>query len=66
MLRNDPETKSDGRVEYLFKAFVTVAILFIEMKLKVLNDTERLKAIAQVIAECDARPQRFRLYTYCS
>jgi hypothetical protein len=58
MLRNNPETMigsrigTHGRIEY-FKTFGAVAILFIEMKLKVGNDAERLKAIAQVIAECD-------------
>jgi len=67
MLRNNPETTVGGRIgtqdriEYFFKTFGAVAILFIEMKLKVGNDTERLKAIAQVIAECDGKPQRFRL-----
>jgi len=50
-----------GRIEYFFKTFGAVAILFIEMKLKVGNDAERLRAIAQVIAECDGKPQRFML-----
>jgi len=59
MLRNNPETMiegrigTQGRIEYFFKAFGAIAILFIEMKLKRPNDTERLKAIAQVIAESD-------------
>jgi len=59
VLRNEPETiiagriGSRGRVEYFFKAFGATAILCIEMKLKIENDTERLDAIAQVIAECD-------------
>jgi len=59
MLRNNPETMIDGRIgtqgriEYFFQTFGAVAILFIEMKLKVGNDVERLKAIAQVIADCD-------------
>ncbi|KAF8224600.1 hypothetical protein L208DRAFT_1310410, partial [Tricholoma matsutake] len=59
MLRNNPETMIDGRIgmqgriEYFFQTFGAVAILFIEMKLKVGNDADRLKAIAQVIAECD-------------
>ncbi|KAM6489096.1 hypothetical protein JOM56_015508 [Amanita muscaria] len=58
MLRNEPETMIDGHIgaqgciEY-FKAFGAVAVLCIEMRLKVGNDDERLKIIAQVIAECD-------------
>ncbi|KAF8332067.1 uncharacterized protein EI90DRAFT_3123141 [Cantharellus anzutake] len=57
-LRNDPETTAtQGRIEYYFKAFGAVAVLFIEIQPKVFNDEERLKAIAQVIAKgdgCDA------------
>jgi len=44
---------TQGRIEYLFKTFGAIAILFIEMKLKIGNDKERLKAIAQVIVESD-------------
>ena len=63
MLRNKPETMIDdrigtqGRIEYFFKTFGAVAVLCIEMKLKVGNDDERLKIIAQVIAECDGKPR---------
>ncbi|KAM6492144.1 hypothetical protein JOM56_011868 [Amanita muscaria] len=59
MLRNEPQTMIKGRIgtqgciEYFFKAFGAVAVLCIEMRLKVGNDDERLKIIAQVIAECD-------------
>lgn len=59
MLRNNPETiitgriGTRGRIEYFFKAFGAVAILCIEMKLRVGNEEERLDAVAQVIAECD-------------
>ncbi|KAF9030342.1 hypothetical protein BDZ89DRAFT_949763 [Hymenopellis radicata] len=59
MLRNKPETMIDGRIgmqnriEYFFRTFGAVALLCIEMKLKVGNDVERLGIIAQVIAECD-------------
>ena len=55
MLRINPVTMIDGRIgtqgriKYFFQTFGTIAILFIKMKLKVGNDTERLKAIAQVI-----------------
>jgi hypothetical protein len=59
MFRNSPETMikgriaSQGHIEYFFRSFGAVTILFIEMKLVVDNDAERLKAIAQVIAGCD-------------
>ena len=59
IFRNSPETMikgriaSQGHIEYFFRSFGAVTILFIEMKLVVDNDAERLKAIAQVIAECD-------------
>jgi len=51
MLRNNLETiiegriGTQGRIEYFFKAFGAIAILFIEMKLKVESDAECLKAI---------------------
>jgi hypothetical protein len=44
-----------GRIESYFRAFGSVAILVIEIKLKVGNDKECLGAIAQVIAECDGQ-----------
>jgi hypothetical protein len=58
--RNLPESILDGRVttkgkiEYYFKAFGSIAALFIEVKLKIGSKKERLDAISQVIAECDA------------
>ena len=72
MLRNKPETIIDGRIgtqgriEYFFKTFGAVAVLCIEMKLKVGNDDERLKIIAQVIAECDGKPRASLAYIFCS
>ncbi|KAF5383286.1 hypothetical protein D9615_004800 [Tricholomella constricta] len=67
MLRSDPETSigghfgtqgrkvgMQGRIEHLFKIFGAVAILFVEVKLKVRNEIERVEAIAQAIAECDS------------
>ena len=71
MLRNEPETMIDGRIgtqghiEY-FKTFGAAAVLCIEMKLKVGNDDERLKIIAQVIAECDGKPRVSLAYIFCS
>jgi len=59
MLRNYPETMITGRVDTgsrikcFFKAFGAIAILCIEMKLKVGNVKERLDAIGQVITECN-------------
>jgi hypothetical protein len=43
-------------VEYFFKTFGTVTILCVKMRLKIGNDEEHLAAIAQVIAECDGKP----------
>src|SRR5882757_8412406 len=63
-LRNNPETiigGTQGRIEYFFKIFGAIATLFIEMKLDVGNDKERLEAIAQVIAESDGTPHAFTL-----
>ena len=71
MLRNKPETiikgciGTQGRVEYFFKTFGAVAVLCIEMKLKVGNDDERLKVIAQVITECDGKPYMSLAYIFC-
>jgi hypothetical protein len=72
MLRNQPETMIEsrigtrGRIEYFFKTFGAVAILCVEMKLKIGNDDERLAAIAQVIAECDGKPDTlWGSYPFC-
>jgi hypothetical protein len=68
MLRNEPESIIGGRIgmqgciKYYFKTFSAIAILFIEMKLRVGDDAERLTAIAQVIAESDSMPRAFRDY----
>jgi hypothetical protein len=65
MLRNNPETIIEGRIgmqgriEYTFNKFGAIAILFVEVKLKVGNDAERLKAIVQVIVESDGKPHAF-------
>jgi len=59
MSRNNPETGrigTRGRIKYCFKVFGAVAILCVEMKPRVGNEEERLDAIAQVIAECDGKP----------
>jgi len=48
-----------GRIEYTFNKFGAIAILFVEVKLKVGNDAERLKAIVQVIVESDGKPHAF-------
>jgi hypothetical protein len=53
--RNLPESTAKGRVKYYFEAFSSIAVLFIEMKLKIGSAKERLNAIAQVIAECDGQ-----------
>lgn len=57
VLRNKPETMVNDcigtHIEYFFKIYGAVTLLYIEMRLKVGNDNERLKIIAQAIAECD-------------
>ena len=62
----DSRIGTQGRIEYFFKTFGAVAVLCIEMKLKVGNDDERLKIIAQVIAECDGKPRMSLAYIFCS
>lgn len=59
--KNKPESMipgriaSQGRIEYYFKIFGVIATVFIEVKRKIGDTgTDRLDAIAQVIAECDA------------
>ena len=58
-LRNLPELiiegcmTTKGRVKYDYKAFGSVALLFIEFELKNGTPKECLNMIAQVIAECD-------------
>jgi hypothetical protein len=57
-LFNTPETllESDttkpGRVEYQYTVAGGISVLFIEIKLKVGNNRERLEYFGQVIAEC--------------
>ena len=42
-----------GRIEYQFKVYGGVTVLFIEVKQRVGGANERLDCYAQVIAECD-------------
>lgn len=59
LLSNKPEavlegkTTTKGRIEYQFKTYGGVTVVFIEVKLNVGSLTERLNCYAQVIAECD-------------
>ena len=70
MLRNEPEGVIGGRIgtqgciKHVFKTFGAIAILVIEMKLKVGNKTERLNAIARVIAESDGTLHAFGHHTF--
>jgi hypothetical protein len=72
MLRNIPETKisgrigAQGRIVHSFNVLDAATVLCIEMALKVGNDEERLKIIAQVIAECDSKPRACLAYIFCS
>ncbi|KAI9772380.1 MAG: hypothetical protein M1839_002459 [Geoglossum umbratile] len=60
LIYNTPESMlegkiaSKGRIEYQFKTFGGVTVLFIEVKLSIGSLRERLDCIAQVIAEADA------------
>ncbi|KIX05117.1 uncharacterized protein Z518_05989 [Rhinocladiella mackenziei CBS 650.93] len=60
LLFNTPEAilegkiTTKGRIEYQFKTFGGIAVVFIEVKLDIGSSTERLDCFAQVIAECDA------------
>jgi hypothetical protein len=59
LLFNKPEAilegkiTTKGRIEYQFRTYGAVTIVFIEVKLDVGSLTERLNCYAQVIAECD-------------
>jgi hypothetical protein len=59
LLFNTPEEILEGkivtkdRIEYQFKTYGGVTVVFIEVKLDVGNLAERLNCYAQVIAECD-------------
>ncbi|KAI0249647.1 hypothetical protein BJV78DRAFT_1155718 [Lactifluus subvellereus] len=43
-----------GRIKFHFKTFGALTVVFVEVKLKIGSVEERMNAIAQVIAECDA------------
>jgi len=59
LLFNTPETllegrtTTKGRMEYQFKTYGGITVVFIQVKLDVGSLTERLNCFAQVIAECD-------------
>jgi hypothetical protein len=59
LLVNTPEAPLQGtmtkrgRIEYQYRVYGGVTVLFIEVKLELGNDMELLNFIAQVIAECD-------------
>ena len=59
LILNDPETlmpgriATQGRIEYHFKVIGGLTVLFVEVKLFIGSDAERMNAIAQVIAEAD-------------
>ena len=59
LVYNTPESilqgrlTTQGRIEYQFKAFRGIRVVFIEVKLNIGSLTERLDCIAQVIAECN-------------
>ena len=60
LIYNTPESllegkiASKGRMEYQFKVFGGITVLFIEVKLNIGSLSERLDYIAQVIAEANS------------
>lgn len=48
-------TTTRGKIKYHFKTFGVLAVVFMEVKLKIGSVEERMSAIAQVIAECDGQ-----------
>jgi len=59
---NTPETALEdritkGRIEYQFRTYGGVIVVFIVVKLKIGGLTERLDCVAQVIAECNGMGQ---------
>jgi len=58
-LFNTPETilerriTTKGRIEYHYRTYGGITVVFIEVKSELGTSTERLNCIAQVIAECD-------------
>jgi hypothetical protein len=61
LLFNKPEEILEGeiitkdRIEYLFKTYGGITVIFIEVKLDIGNLVELLGCYAQVIAECDGK-----------
>ena len=61
LLINTPEAilegkrTTKGRIEYQFKTYGGVTVVFMEVKLDISSLTERLNCYAQIIAECDGK-----------
>ena len=59
LLFNTPEAILEGRlttkdrIEYQFKTYGGITVVFIEVKLEIGSSTEHLNFVAQVITECD-------------
>ena len=70
LLLNKPEEilegriTTKGRVEYLFKTYGVITVVFIEVKLNIGNLAERLNCYAQVIAECDGEFRMMLVKTF--
>jgi hypothetical protein len=70
LLYNTPESLLEGkiaikgRMEYQFKTFGGITVLFIEVKLNIGSLSERLNCVAQVIAEADGVSNPFDLDTW--
>ena len=44
---------ADGRIEYYLKSFGAIAVVLVEIKLRFKTINSRMKAVTQVVAECD-------------
>jgi hypothetical protein len=61
LLSNTPEAMLEGkittkgRIEYQFKTYGGITVVFIQVKVDIGSLTERLNCYAQVIAECDGK-----------
>ena len=70
LLLNKPEEilegriTTKGRIEYLFKTYGGITVVFIEVKLNIGNLAERLNCYAQVIAECDGEFRMMLVKTF--
>lgn len=62
VFKNAPEVIIEGRITtrghivYFYTALESTAVVVIEIKFQIRGDQEHLRAVAQVIAKCDGKP----------